>query len=98
MNEPNSKYALPPIRCRTLGEALDEVQRELEVRERLYPRWLEQGRITKSDAVDRHHRLATALLVLRAAVDNMGSESIPKPPPSETELVTSSGDSTERPF
>lgn len=98
MNEPPNKYALPPIRPRTLGEATDEVNRELEVRERLYPRWMEQGRITRSDAVDRHQRLATALLVLRAACERMGDSTVPDAPESETERVTSTGDSTEKSF
>lgn len=98
MSETPSKYDLPPIRVRNLGEARDELQRELEVRERLYPRWMEQGRITKSDAVDRHHRLATALLVLRAACERMGDSAAPEPPKQESEPVTSTGDSTGKPF
>jgi len=51
---------------RSLQEAIDEVQREFNVRERCFPKWVTEGRIAKSDATDRLERLAAALYFLSA--------------------------------
>lgn len=48
----------------TLESAMDEAIRELEVRERCYPRWIKEGRISKTDARDRTHRLRAAIWFL----------------------------------
>lgn len=45
---------------RPIGEALDEVTRELNVRRRCYHRWVEDGRLSKTDAKDRLERLEAA--------------------------------------
>lgn len=62
--------------------AFDELRRELDVRNRLYPRWVELGKITKSEARDRYERLKAAIALLSGFIPG---------------LVTSSGDST-KPF
>jgi hypothetical protein len=36
--------------------ALGEIQRELQVRERCYPRWVEEGKMSRIDAKDRMNR------------------------------------------
>lgn len=51
--------------------ALGEVQRERQVRERCYPRWVEEGKMSRIDAKDRMSRQIQAeellLLLLTAA-------------------------------
>jgi hypothetical protein len=55
-----------PGNGRTLGEAVDEVEREFNVRERCFPKWIQDGRLTKTDAKDRLERLGAACYFLRA--------------------------------
>jgi hypothetical protein len=57
---------MQPLKARTLSEAIDEVQRELNVRMRCFPRWIEDGRVSGTDAQDRIDRLQTALEHLQA--------------------------------
>lgn len=52
---------------RTLQEAQDEVQRELEVRARCYPRWIQDKRLSVSDAKDRGERIEAAAHFLAQA-------------------------------
>ena len=47
-------------RYRGLQEAVDELERELTVRSRCFPRWVTEGRVSRSDAIDRLDRMATA--------------------------------------
>lgn len=54
-------------RFRPLQEAVDEVKRELQVRERCFRRWIGDGRVSATDAQDRYDRLASALEVLTTA-------------------------------
>lgn len=49
---------------RPIGEALDEVDREIKVRQRCYARWVSEGKITRTDATDRLERLQAALAYL----------------------------------
>lgn len=56
-------------RWRDLLEARDEVERELNVRCRCFPRWVGEGRVSSSDATDRLDRLATALRYLESLPD-----------------------------
>lgn len=42
--------ALPPV---PLEEQLREVRREIALRERVYPRWIEAGKITKRSAAEK---------------------------------------------
>ena len=59
---------MEPKRERSQQEALDELQRELNVRKRCFPRWVGDGRVSATDAQDRIDRLATAITLLAAAV------------------------------
>ena len=51
---------------RGLEEACDELERELIVRVRCFPRWVSEGRMSKSDAKDRLARMGSALSLLRS--------------------------------
>lgn len=58
---------MPVKHKRPVGEALDELQREFNVRERCFPRWITEGRVSRTDAQDRLDRLASAIEYLTAA-------------------------------
>jgi hypothetical protein len=47
---------------RSVSEAYDEVVRELEVRQRVYGRWVRDGKLTETDAKDRMQRLIVAAI------------------------------------
>lgn len=49
--------------------ALDEVQREINVRIRCFPRWIKEGRVSKTDAKDRLQRLIKAGEMCQKVVD-----------------------------
>ena len=49
--------------------ALGEVQRELQVRERCYPRWTEEGKMSRIDAKDRMSRQIMAEELLSILLD-----------------------------
>ena len=49
------------VKWRSIAEALSEVQRELRVRQRCYPRWQVEGKIDVIDAMDRLDRLQAAV-------------------------------------
>ena len=51
-------------KTRSLEEAHSEVERELQVRNRCYDRWVSDGKMSKIDAKDRKERLETALAFL----------------------------------
>jgi hypothetical protein len=51
---------IPVQHLRSIEEAQDELSREMAARERIYPRWIAEGKILKSDAKDRLERHATA--------------------------------------
>ena len=50
--------------------ALGEVQRELQVRERCYPRWVEEGKMSRIDAKDRMSRQILAEKLLSLLLDS----------------------------
>ena len=75
---------MQPHRPRSVKEAIDEVHRELCVRQRCFPRWIQDGRVSETDAQDRVDRLSSALMMLR----EFEKQSIEA-------RVTSSGDMTE---
>lgn len=52
--------------------AVDELYRELQVRLRCFPRWIEEGRISRTDAIDRIDRLHTAHELLNGYVKEQG--------------------------
>lgn len=69
-------------RARELQEAIDEVERELNIRSRCFPRWIKDGRVSRTDAQDRLDRLATAftwLNRLSAAPELVAQFLQPKP-------------------
>ena len=55
---------------RLLQEAMDEVAREIGVRERCFPNWIRDGKVSSSDAKDRLQRLIKAAEMLQFLVDN----------------------------
>lgn len=55
---------------RTVQEALDELARELGVRERIYCKWVLDGKHTLSDAQDRYQRMILAATLLDAICKN----------------------------
>lgn len=55
-----------PTNQRSLAEAIDEAEREFNVRARCFPGWVKDGRLTRTDAKDRLERLAAACYFLRA--------------------------------
>ena len=46
---------------RSFREAADEVAREIGVRKKCYDRWVAEGKLSYSEAVDRMMRLKSAL-------------------------------------
>lgn len=51
---------------RSLTEAIDEVFRELQVRKRCFPKWIDDGKISRTDAQDRIARQESALAYLES--------------------------------
>jgi len=49
---------------RSAIEALDECMRELNIRKRCFARWIQDGRLSRTDAQDRLDRLASAVDIL----------------------------------
>jgi hypothetical protein len=75
---------MAPQKERAPQEAIDELHRELTVRQRCFPRWVKEGRVSATDAQDRIDRLATAHDLLAQTFK------------AQPDLrVTSSGDKTE---
>ena len=65
---------------RSLTEAVDELFRELQVRKRCFPKWVDEGRISRTDAQDRIARQESALAYLERLRD---AESTPAAEPQE---------------
>jgi hypothetical protein len=60
---------------RKLQAAIDELQREFDVRARCYDRWITEKKLTVTDARDRLERLNWAIVHLRQQADQaLGSE------------------------
>ena len=78
MSSQNISAADPP--SRSLTEAIDEVFRELKVRKRCFPKWVDEGRISRTDAQDRIARQESALVYLERLRD---AESTPAAEPQE---------------
>ena len=70
-----NEETMEPGKPRSAEEALDELNRELNVRRRCFPRWVKDGRVSNTDAHDRIDRLATAidLLSAKAAASTEGA-------------------------
>jgi hypothetical protein len=73
-----------PVQVTSKQAALDEVYRELCVRKRCFPKWIADGRVSKTDAQDRIDRLATAFDILSLTTA-----------PEHPHHVTSTGDKTQ---
>ena len=59
----------------TNQNAYDEAMRELQVRERCFPGWVRDGRISGSDARDRLNRQARICFILASLADvKVGAE------------------------
>lgn len=56
---------------RPFEEALSEVERELNVRSRCFPNWINQGKVNRVDAQDRLDRLASAFVILNSVSEEM---------------------------
>lgn len=59
-----SEYSAAADGNRTLDEAMDEVRREVEVRRRIYDRWINEGKLSRTEATDRMCRMLSALKML----------------------------------
>ncbi len=62
--KPFSEYVADPDGNRNDEEALCELVRELDVRRRLYDRWVVEGRLSWVDADDRLRRHLSAVKLL----------------------------------
>lgn len=62
--KPFSEYVAAQTTHRTLEEAISEVQREMDVRRRLYDKWVSEGKLSHVDAHDRLERIMAALQFL----------------------------------
>ena len=71
---------------RCLEEAVDEVLREIDVRQRIYDNWVKDCKISRTDAHDRLERMMSALKWLHG---------IPSMPNSNAELATVPGSPDE---
>lgn len=54
---------------RSIEEALSEVDRELQVRTRIYDKWIAEGKLSRIDATDRLERLSAAKIYLQKSFD-----------------------------
>lgn len=53
---------------------MDEVRREIDVRKRIYDRWVADGKVSWTEAHDRLERLCSALSTLIEAATNADRE------------------------
>lgn len=54
---------------RSIGEALAELDREINLRIRMYPDWIKSRKLSALDAVDRLERMAKGAQTLQALLD-----------------------------
>ena len=54
----------PSSSTRSARESVDELVRELHVRQRCFPRWVAEGKLSRTDGIDRIERLASAIKLL----------------------------------
>jgi hypothetical protein len=66
-----SQMALLNTPVSDMEEALGEVSRERELRDRCYPRWVSEGKLSKIDAKDRLRRIIYAEKLLILALDSV---------------------------
>ena len=73
MAEKTEKEIIPKLT--SPQAAVDELERELNVRLRCFPRWIAEGRVSRTDAQDRIDRLHTAFNLLNTAAAREAAES-----------------------
>lgn len=49
----------------TAQEAYDEAMRELQVRDRCYPKWVSEGKVSRTEARQRFNAQATIVALLK---------------------------------
>jgi hypothetical protein len=80
----NNTPETPEEPMRPIEEAVSELERELLVRKRCYGRWVDDGKLSRVDAIDRYARLQSALCYLREAAADGDPSAPPGPlPPPE---------------
>ncbi|MEM1055155.1 MAG: hypothetical protein AAGI52_06485 [Bacteroidota bacterium] len=62
---PRSKRTLPRVEAEQLRAVISEMTRELSVRRRVFPRWVEEGKITPEVMHVRIAMLSTGIEILR---------------------------------
>lgn len=77
---------------RAVQECIDELERELYVRIRCFDRWVQDGRLTRTDARDRTERHYSAMVHLAGLLSAAAAADTEQP------SITSSGDKTKKPF
>jgi hypothetical protein len=58
----------------TLVEQIAELQRELQMRQRVYPRWVDQGRLSQSTAAAQILTMTAALATLQDLAKKTGPQ------------------------
>jgi hypothetical protein len=56
----------------TVVQAYDELNREMNVREKCFSKWVGEGKLSASDAADRAQRMAKACRILAAIAEDDG--------------------------
>lgn len=88
------------VKLRKVKEGLCELEREQDVRERCFRRWVKEGKMTATDAKDRFERLATAIMYLRTQCNEHPEhlELIPAVVDGPAELKPKDGEPDDLPF
>lgn len=74
MSEASAPLPSSVFKERPIGEALDELKRELAVRDRCYPGWVRDGKLARTDARDRYDRLKSAVLLIEREHPEAGAD------------------------
>ena len=67
---------MEPRTARPIQEQLDELNRELNVRQRCFDRWVKEGRMTATDAQDRLDRLASAVETVNNVMESQKTDGV----------------------
>lgn len=87
---PFSKYTPLQQGDRSIDEAMSEIQREMDVRKRLFDRWVMEGRMSWVDAHDRlcRHMAALKFLIVLAQMLDKESDAMNNPAAAGEALLT----------
>jgi len=81
MRVETARLELSQLKCETVQEALDEIEREYNVRKRCFPRWVQEGRVSATEARDRLCRQGHAAHIVKIVLDIVSgtadAESVP---------------------